>query len=178
MAARRRKQPAPPPQPEKPMPDNRDIVAYRKPKRLRLAGLILLGVAAAVAVIGLATRCVDSRDTKEWTEEQAVTPVQLITLKGASGGDFTLPGDIQAFTSAAINAQVSGTIQKWFVDIGAPVKQGQLLAQIDPRPYEATLAQARGQLARDAATLANAKVDLTRYQTLVAQNAISAQQLA
>jgi RND family efflux transporter MFP subunit len=160
------------------MPDDRDIVAYRKPKRLRLAGLTLLGVAAAVAVIGLATRFVDSRDTRVWTEEQAVTPVQLITLKGASGGDFTLPGDIQAFTSAAINAQVSGTIQKWFVDIGAPVKQGQLLAQIDPRPYEATLAQARGQLARDAATLANAKVDLARYQTLVAQNAISAQQLA
>ena len=127
----------------------------------------------------MTTSLVDSRNTRQWTDEQAVTPVQLITLAGATGGDFTLPGDIQAFTTAAINAQVSGTIQKWFVDIGAPVKQGQILAQIDPRTYEAALAQARGQLARDAATLANARVDLTcRYQTLAAQNAISAQQLA
>lgn len=159
------------------MPDQ-DILAYRRPKRLRLAGLIAAGVAVAVAAIGLTTRFGDSRDTAKWTDEQAITPVQLIALKGASGGDFTLPGDIQAFTNATINAQVSGTIQKWFVDIGAPVKQGQLLAQIDPRPYEAALAQARGQLAKDSATLANARVDLTRYQSLAAQNAISAQQLA
>jgi RND family efflux transporter MFP subunit len=160
------------------MPDNPDILATRKPKRLKLIGLLLVGAAIAVAAIGLFTRMVDSRDSKQWTEEQAVPAVHLITLKGSVGGDFTLPGDIQAFTNATINAQVSGTIQKWFVDIGAQVKQGQLLAQIDPRPYEAALAQARGQLARDSATLANAKVDLARYQTLVAQNAISAQQLA
>jgi RND family efflux transporter MFP subunit len=160
------------------MPDNQDILAHRTPKKLRLIGLVLVGVAVAVAGIGLATRFVDSRDTKAWTDEQAVPAVNLITLGGATGDDFTLPGDIQAFITATINAQVSGTIQKWFVDIGTPVKQGQLLAQIDPRPYQAALAQASGQLARDAATLANTKVDLTRYQALVAQNAISAQQLA
>ena len=73
------------------MPDSPDILAYRKPKRLRLIGLVLVGVAVAVAAIGLATRFVDSRDTKTWTDEQAIVPVQLITLKGASGGDFTLP---------------------------------------------------------------------------------------
>ena len=159
-------------------PDTQDILAYRKPKRLRLIGLLLVGAAVAVAAIGLFTRLVDSRDTKAWTDEQAIPAVHLITLKGATGGDFTLPGDIQAFTTATINAQVSGTIQKWFVDIGTPVKQGQLLAQIDPRPYQAALAQARGQLARDIATLNNTKTDLARYQALAAQNAISAQQLS
>jgi RND family efflux transporter MFP subunit len=160
------------------MPEDRDILAHRTPRRLRLTGLILAGVAAVVAAIGLTTRFVDSRDTRQWTEEQAVPTVQLIALKSVGGGSFTLPGDIQAFTTASINAQVSGTVQKWFADIGARVKQGQLLAQIDPRPYEAALAQARGQLARDSATLANARVDLVRYQSLAAQNAISAQQLA
>ena len=159
-------------------PDNQDILAYRKPKRLRLIGLLLVGAAVAVAAIGLFTRLVDSRDTKAWTDEQAIPAVHLITLKGATGSDFTLPGDIQAFTTATINAQVSGTIQKWFVDIGTPVKQGQMLAQIDPRPYQAALAQARGQLARDIATLNNTKTDLARYQALAAQNAISAQQLS
>ncbi len=159
------------------MPD-KDILAHHKPRRLRLTALILVGVALGVAAIGVAVRFVDSRDTKQWTDEQAITPVQLIALKGASGGDFTLPGDIQAFTTATINAQVSGTIQKWYADIGAKVAQGQLLAQIDPRPYEAALASARGQLAKDAATLSNARTDLNRYQTLSAQNAISGQQLS
>ena len=61
---------------------------------------------------------------------------------------------------------------------GQMVKAGDTLAQIDPRPYQAALDQVRGQLARDTATLANARVDLNRYQSLAAQNAISAQQLA
>ena len=64
------------------------------------------------------------------------------------------------FTNAPIYAQISGTVQKWYVDIGAQVKAGDLLAQIDPRTYQAALDQAKGQLARDSATLANAKVDL------------------
>ncbi len=160
------------------MSEKQDILATHKPRGLRLTGTILVVLALGVAAGGLAIRFIGSRDTQKWTEEQAVPAVQLITLKGADGGDFVLPGDIQAFTTATINAQVSGTIQKWFVDIGTPVKQGQLLAQIDPRPYEAALASARGQLAKDSATLANAQTDLGRYRVLAAQNAISAQQLA
>src|SRR6185312_2034180 len=177
MAAPGPKPPAPP-QPETPMPDDQDILAHHRPKRLGLIGLLLVGAAVAVAVIGLATRYVDSRDTRDWTQAQAVPTVQLIALKGANSRNFTLPGDVQAFTTATINAQVSGTIQKWFVDIGTPVKAGQLLAQIDSRPYQAALAQARGQLAKDSATLANSQLDLTRYRALAAQNAISAQQLS
>ena len=160
------------------MPDDQDILAHHTPRKLKLAGFVLAGLAVAVAVAGLVTRAAENSDTRQWTDQQAITPVRLIALQGASGGDFTLPGEIQAFTTATINAQVSGTIQKWFVDIGAAVNQGQLLAQIDPRPYQAALAQAQGQMARDAATLANARTDLARYQTLAAQNAISAQQLA
>jgi RND family efflux transporter MFP subunit len=161
------------------MPDTHgDILQHRTPKRLKLWGVILGGVALAAVAAGLVTRFADSRNTQAWTEAQAIPTVQLITLKGESGGDFTLPGEIQAFASATLNAQVSGTIQRWFADIGTRVKAGQLLAQIDPRPYQATLAQAEGQLARDTATLANARQDLVRYQALSSQNAVSAQQLA
>ncbi len=161
------------------MPDTKpDILAHRTPPRLKLAGLVLAAIAILAAGAGIAFRLMDARRTVQWTNEQAVPAVQVIALKGTGGGDFTLPGDIQAFTTATINAQVSGTVQKWFADIGAKVKEGQLLAQIDPRPTEAALAQAKGQLARDSATLANAKVDLARYQSLAAQNAISAQQLS
>jgi RND family efflux transporter MFP subunit len=161
------------------MPDDHgDILRHRPPGRLKLWGVILAGVALAAVAIGLTNRFVSSRATEEWTETQAIPTVQLITLKGTAGGDFTLPGEIQAFAGATLNAQVSGTIQRWYADIGTRVKAGQLLAQIDPRPYQAALAQAEGQLARDSATLANARVDLTRYQALSSQNAVSAQQLS
>ena len=58
------------------------------------------------------------------------------------------------------------------------VHEGDLLVEIDPRPYQVQLEQAEGQLARDQATLDNARVDLDRYQKLLAQNAIPEQQLA
>ncbi|MGO9260397.1 MAG: efflux RND transporter periplasmic adaptor subunit, partial [Bryobacteraceae bacterium] len=61
---------------------------------------------------------------------------------------------------------------------GVPVQAGQLLASIDPRPYEAPLAQAEGQLARDQAALTNARVDLDRYKKLLAQNVIPEPQIA
>ncbi len=70
-----------------------------------------------------------------------------------------------------------GYVQKWYFDIGAPVKAGQLLAQIDPRTYQAAVDQAKGALARDAANLVEAKLDLVRFTALGAQHAISDQQL-
>ena len=120
-----------------------------------------------------------SHNTAQWTDDQAVPTVQVIGLSNTkNGGTLSLPGDVEAFTNAPIFAQVSGYLQKWYFDIGAKVKKNQLLAQIDPRTYQAALAQAKGALARDSATLANARVDLARYQALSAQNAISQQQLA
>jgi RND family efflux transporter MFP subunit len=156
-----------------------DILRHTVPRGLKFYGLAALAVAGAVVVLGLGSRFYASMTTAQWTEDQAIPSVQTVKLRSTrGGGDLNLPGDVQPFTNAPIFAQVSGTIQKWYVDIGGKVKTGDLLAQIDPRPYQAALAQAQGQLARDSATLANARVDLTRYQALSAQNAISAQQLA
>ena len=132
-----------------------------------------------IAVLGIGWRLWKSHNTAQWTDDQAVPTVQIIKLNGTTaGGALTLPGDVEAFTNAPIYAQVSGYLQKWYFDIGAKVKKGDLLAQIDPRTYQAALDQAKGALARDSATLANARVDLARYQALAAQNAISQQQLA
>ena len=156
-----------------------DILRHTTPPRLKFYGIVALCVAAVIVVAGLGLRFYSGKRTEAWTEDQAVPSVQTIQIKGAkTGGSLDLPGDVEAFTNAPIYAQISGTVQKSYKDIGAPVKAGDILAQIDPRTYQAALAQAKGQLARDAATLANAKVDLERYKALAAQNAISAQQLA
>ena len=164
------------------MPDkshDADLLRHRTPPGLKRTGTIALCVAGVIVVVGIAIRHNHDRTTAQWTQDQTIPSVQILKLKGAgAGGDLTLPGDVQAFTNAPIFAQVSGTVQKWYFDIGARVKAGALLAQIDPGTYQAVLDQAKGQMARDTATLANARVDLGRDQALAAQNAISNQQLA
>ncbi len=87
-------------------------------------------------------------------------------------------GTVTPLATATVRPQVGGMLVKLNFTEGQMVQAGDTLAQIDPRPYQAALDQARGQLARDSATLANAKVDLVRYQALLAQNAISQQQVA
>src|SRR5579883_283767 len=189
-AGQRKPPPAPGSIPEKLMPDKNpdagpvhtgapDLLRHTTPPGLKHWGRLALLAAILVAAAGIGWRLWKSHNTAAWTEDQAVPTVEVIKIKAAkTGGSLILPGDVQAFASAPIYAQVSGYVQKWYFDIGAKVKKGDLLAQIDPRTYEAALAQAKGMLARDSATLANAKVDLSRYQALAAQNAISAQQLA
>jgi RND family efflux transporter MFP subunit len=163
--------------PYNPAPEH--LLRHTTPPGLKRWGRIAVIVAVAIAVLGIGWRLWKSHTTAQWTDDQAVPTVQIIKLSNTGkGGALTLPGDVEAFVNAPIYAQVSGYLQKWYFDIGAKVKKGDLLAQIDPSTYQAALAQAKGALARDSATLANAKVDLTRYQTLAAQNAISQQQLA
>jgi len=107
---------------------------------------------------------------------------QPVGVAKAISGDINVTlnalGTVTPLATATVRPQVGGMLIKLNFNEGEMVKAGQTLAQIDPRPYQASLDQARGQLARDAATLANAKVDLERYQTLLAQNAISQQQVA
>jgi membrane fusion protein, multidrug efflux system len=89
---------------------------------------------------------------------------------------ITALGAAQAWTSVTILAQVSGKLLSVDFAEGTDVEAGQLLAQIDPAPYRAALTQAEGALQRDEALLADARLDLTRYRALEAENAISRQQ--
>ena len=84
-------------------------------------------------------------------------------------------GTVVSPAMVQVTAQVTGKLLAANFREGDMVRKGQLLFQIDPAPYQAAQAQAEGQLARDAATLANDRVDLSRYQLLAQQNAISNQ---
>ena len=86
-------------------------------------------------------------------------------------------GSMNAANTAVVRAQVSGVLQSLNFKEGQPVQAGQLLAQIDPRAYSASLNQALGSLARDQAQLDNARADLARYRDLLAKDAIAKQQL-
>lgn len=85
-------------------------------------------------------------------------------------------GTVVANTTVAVTARVQGQLTKEYFKEGQMVKAGDLLFEIDPRPFQAVLAQAQGQLERDQASLANALRDASRYAALFAQNAISMQQ--
>lgn len=91
---------------------------------------------------------------------------------------ITALGTAQAWTSDTILAQVSGLLLSVDFVEGTNVKAGQLLAQVDPAPYQAVLTQAQGTLGRDQALLAGARVDLERYATLVKQDSIAKQTYA
>src|ERR1700744_1708104 len=110
---------------------------------------------------------------------QAAQPVGVAQ---ATSGDLNVNlnalGTVTPWATATVRPQVSGLLIKLNFVEGQMVKAGDTLAQIDPRPYQAALDQARGALARDAATLANAKIDMARYEALQKQNAISDQILA
>lgn len=89
---------------------------------------------------------------------------------------FELGTAIPAQT-VTVRTQLSGQLLSVAFTEGQMVRKGQVLAQIDPRPYEQQLASAQGQLARDEAQLANARLDLQRYEALLAQDSVARQQV-
>ena len=86
-------------------------------------------------------------------------------------------GTVTPLTTVTVKAQISGIMQQVNFKEGQMVKKGELLAVIDPRPYEAALDQAKATLARDEALLADAQLDLKRYEDLIKQDSVSQQQV-
>jgi multidrug efflux system membrane fusion protein len=109
----------------------------------------------------------------------ANTPVVAIHAKQGNIGVYvTGLGAITPINTITIKSRVDGQLISVHFKEGDEVKQGDPLIDIDPHPYQAVVEQTEGQLQRDEALLANARVDQTRYTTLLAQDAIPEQQLA
>jgi multidrug efflux system membrane fusion protein len=106
---------------------------------------------------------------------------QPVAVADAKTGDLnivqTALGTVTATRTATVRPRVDGLLQSVSFTEGQFVKAGDPLAQIDPAPFQVALAQAEGQLARDAASLNNARLDLERYRTLLAQDSAPAQQV-
>jgi len=104
-----------------------------------------------------------------------------VSVATAVSGDIQLRvpalGTVTPLATVTVRTQISGIMQKISFTEGQTVRQGDSLAQIDPRPYEAALQQAQGNLRRDQALLADAKLDLKRYEGLVKEDSIAEQQL-
>ena len=108
---------------------------------------------------------------------------QAVPVTTATAGRRNVPvmadgiGTVQALQSVAIRAQVGGTLEKVLFTEGQQVKKGDLLAVIDPRPYQAVLDQARAKQAADQASLISAQADLGRYDALAQRSFASRQQV-
>lgn len=107
------------------------------------------------------------------------TPTVSVAVAGKGDLKVMLDalGTVQANNTVTVKSRVDGQLLKLHFREGQDVKAGQLLAEIDPRPFQVQVTQAEGQLARDMAQLANARADLTRYKTLLGQNGASQQQV-
>jgi multidrug efflux system membrane fusion protein len=104
-----------------------------------------------------------------------------VSVATAVSGDIQVKipalGTVTPLATVTVRTQITGTLQKILFTEGQFVHQGDALAQIDPRPYEAALQQMEGNLKRDQALLANARVDLKRYEGLVKEDSVAEQQL-
>jgi membrane fusion protein, multidrug efflux system len=154
----------------------------RRLKRSQRAGSIRIIIGLAVIAGIVAGVRLLAYTGKPTTTTAASAPPSPVPVTAAVATRRDVPeivnaiGNVQSIDSVSVLPRVTGTIQKIEFTPGQDVKKGQELFLIDPRPYQAALDQAKAQLAHDQGVLAEAQMDLRRYQTLASKKAINAQQ--
>src|SRR6201992_27240 len=165
-------------------PHHRRILMSTEPRspvsrrKLSIVGL-LVGVALVLVVItGIRAREDSDAKLKEWTDTQAI-PSVAVALPDAKvlNAALDLPGRLEAYYRAPIFARVSGYLKSWNADIGARVKAGQVIAEIEAPDLDQQLLQARADLASAEASAKLSDATLARRKTLIASNFVSMQEI-
>jgi len=151
------------------------LLRHSAPPGLKRWGKTALVLAIAIAVAGIGWRLWQAHVTAAWTDDQAIPTVEIIKPSTSKTSALNLPGEVQAFTAAPIYAQVSGYVRKWYFDIGAKVKKGQLLAELDTPNLAGQSEQARANLINAQAAQRLSAATAQRYDALFAQGAVSRQ---
>jgi len=146
--------------------------------RLKLIGIVSGVAVVGLVVAGITSRAVSSNNVRDWTEQQAMPAVSVISPSGeGEAATMELPGRLEATSRAPLYARVSGYLKDWKVDIGAPVKAGQLLAEIEAPDVEQQLLQAQADLATAEANAALATSTSKRWQSMLGTDAVSKQEV-
>jgi len=133
-------------------------------------------VVAAILTSGIWSRVKAARSLSAETAQAALPAVSVVSPKQTAPADeIILPGNVQPFMTSPIYARTNGYLKKWYFDIGARVKKGQLLAVIETPEVDQQLQQARSNLLTAQANLELASITKTRYQGLLKSNAVSQQ---
>jgi membrane fusion protein (multidrug efflux system) len=147
-------------------------------RKLSVFGIVA-GIAAVLIVItGIRAREDSGAKLREWTDTQAV-PTVAVTSPDARllTATLDLPGRLEAYQRAPIYARVSGYLKSWNADIGAQVKAGQVIAEIEAPDLDQQLLQARADLASQQASAKLSEATLTRRRSLIASNFVSMQEI-
>jgi multidrug efflux system membrane fusion protein len=164
-----------PPQVDVP-PAERLKATWRARWRIVLAVLLVIAL-GVLAWIFLRTPATAPAAKAGDPNARPLPVVAATTRKGTIEVYIDALGTVTPRNTVVVHTRVDGQLMSVAFREGQNVKAGELLAQIDPRPFEVQLTQANGQMARDQAQLKNAQVDLERYRTLLAQDSISKQQV-
>jgi RND family efflux transporter MFP subunit len=145
-------------------------------RRLRRVGVAFVLLAIAVVAYGLGTRAAQNSSLRKLTEVQAVPVVAVVTpTQVAHQEGLDLPGRLEAYIRAPIYARVPGYLKSWKYDIGAKVKAGDVLAEIDTPDLDQQLMQARASLRVAEANAKLAQITAERWQSLANTDAVAKQ---
>jgi membrane fusion protein (multidrug efflux system) len=147
-------------------------------RKLGILGVVAVAGALTLVVTGIRAREDANVKLKEWTDDQAAPAVALIYPDpGALSASLDLPGRLEAYYRAPIFARVNGYVKGWNADIGARVKAGDVIAEIDAPDLDQQLLQARADLTNQQASAKLSEVTLARRKTLIASNFVSMQEI-